>query len=112
MASTTKIMTALLALEQPDLEEDILPVDPQVIRVEGSSMGLREGDQASLLALSYGMLLSSGNDGANAAAVRIAGSIEKFVDLMNQRAQRLGLEDTHFVTPLRPGRPGTLLYRL
>ena len=98
MASTTKIMTALLTLEQPNLEEEFT-VDPAAIKVEGSSMGLPEGDRASLHDLAYGMLLSSGNDAANAAAVRIDGSIPKFVERMNRRAQEMGMKNTRFVTP-------------
>lgn len=98
MASTTKIMTALLTLEQPDLD-GAFPVDRNAIRVEGSSMGLREGDTVTLRTLAYGMLLPSGNDAANAAAVRIAGTKEAFVRLMNERAAELGLENTHFMTP-------------
>ena len=98
MASTTKIMTALITLEQPDLEE-VFPVDSQAIHVEGSSMGLTEGATVSLLDLAKGMLSVSGNDAANAAAVRIAGSISQFAELMNQKAAQLGLENTHFVTP-------------
>lgn len=98
MASTTKIMTALLTLEQEDLDRYFV-VDPTAIKVEGSSMGLIEGDKVTLSILAYGMLLASGNDGANAAAVKIAGSQEKFAQKMNQRAQQLGMEDTHFVTP-------------
>ncbi len=98
MASTTKIMTALLALEQPGLDEEFI-VDPDAIRVEGSSMGLREGDTVTLRALAGGMLAASGNDAAGAAAVRIAGSKDAFVERMNQRAADLGLADTHFVTP-------------
>ena len=62
-------------------------------------MGLQEGDKASLRALATGMLLTSGNDAANAAAVRIGGSIPGFADLMNQKAAQLGMENTHFVTP-------------
>ena len=98
MASTTKIMTALLTLEQPGLDEEFI-VDPDAIRVEGSSMGLREGDTVTLRALAGGMLSASGNDAAGAAAARIAGSGEDFAALMNQRARELGMEDTHFVTP-------------
>lgn len=98
MASTTKIMTALLTLEQPDLDA-VFTVDKKAIQVEGSSMGLREGDLVSLRTLAYGMLLPSGNDAANAAAVRIAGKMEGFADMMNQRAQELGMTGTHFVTP-------------
>lgn len=98
IASTTKIMTALLALEQPDTES-YFTVDPKAILVEGTSMGLRAGDQVNLSCLAYGMLLSSGNDAANTAAVRIAGSVEKFADCMNQKAQELGMVNSHFVTP-------------
>lgn len=97
MASTTKIMTALLALEQPDLDEPFV-VDPTAIRVEGTSMGLKEWDTVTLRALAHGMLLPSGNDAANAAAVRIAGSKDAFAGRMNERARELGLEDTHYVT--------------
>ena len=98
MASTTKIMTTLLALEQPD-QEEWFTVDAQAIQTEGSSMGLQEGDRVTLQALSYGMILPSGNDAANAAAVRISGSIPAFVERMNQRAQELGLADTHYQNP-------------
>ena len=98
MASTTKILTALMTLEQPDLYRQF-QVDGQAVQVEGSSMGLRPGDQASLWALACGMLLPSGNDAAQAAAVKIDGTIEAFVQRMNQRAQEIGMEDSHFVTP-------------
>ncbi len=98
MASTTKIMSALLTLEQPNLDE-YFTVDPDAIRVEGSSMGLVEGDQVTLRALAYGMLLPSGNDAANAAAVKIGGTTENFIATMNERAELLGLSNTHFVTP-------------
>lgn len=98
MASTTKIMTALLTLEQPDLETPFI-VDSKAIRVEGSSMGLREGDTATLHTLAYGMLLPSGNDAAGAAAARIAGGAAPFSRLMNERAREIGMENTQFVTP-------------
>lgn len=98
MASTTKIMSALLTLEQDDLDS-YFTVNSAAIHVEGSSMGLREGDSVSLRALAYGMLLPSGNDAANAAAVRIAGSKEAFAERMNERAAELGMADSHFVTP-------------
>ena len=98
MASTTKIMTALIALEQERLD-DYFTVSTAAVHVEGSSMGLLEGDSVSLRTLAYGMLLPSGNDAANAAAMRIAGSLPDFADLMNERAEEIGLEDTHFVTP-------------
>ncbi|HIZ56001.1 MAG TPA: D-alanyl-D-alanine carboxypeptidase [Firmicutes bacterium] len=98
MASTTKIMSALLTLEAGELDT-MFTVDSQAIHVEGSSMGLREGDQVSLRTLAYGMLLASGNDAANAAAVAVAGSVEEFVDCMNERADQVGMTNTHFVTP-------------
>ena len=98
MASTTKIMTTLLCIESGDLYSPFV-VDSDAIHVEGSSMGLQEGDIVTKYALCCGMLLPSGNDAANAAAVRIAGSNEKFTELMNARAQELGLSKTYFVTP-------------
>lgn len=98
MASTTKIMTTMLALEQPDLDE-YFTVDSEAVKVEGSSMGLTEGDRVTLRTLCYGMMLPSGNDAANCTAVRVAGSIPAFVEMMNRRAEELGLKDTHFVTP-------------
>ncbi len=98
MASTTKIMSALIALEQDNLYEEFT-VDSEAIKVEGSSMGLQENDRVTLRTLVYGMLLPSGNDAANAVAVRVAGSIEGFVDMMNQKGEELGLKSTHFVTP-------------
>lgn len=98
MASTTKIMTAILTIEAGDLDKEFT-VDPYAIMVEGTSMGLLEGDRVSRRDLLYGILLPSGNDAANAAAVSVAGSMEKFAELMNAKAQELGLSDTHFVTP-------------
>lgn len=98
MASTTKIMTTLLCLESGGLDDEFV-VDSQAIKVEGSSMGLVEGDVVTKRALCFGMLLPSGNDAANAAAVRIAGSIEKFADMMNKRAEEIGMTRTCFVTP-------------
>ena len=98
MASTTKIMSALIVLEQNGLDDRFI-VDSEAVKTEGSSMGLQEGDEVSLRDLACGMLLPSGNDAANAAAVRVSGSVEKFVELMNERAKLMGLADTHFVTP-------------
>lgn len=98
MASTTKIMTALITLESGDLDTPFT-VDSMAIRVEGTSMGLKEGDIVTKRALVYGMLLPSGNDAANAAAVNIAGSLSAFAELMNKRAARIGMKDTNFVTP-------------
>lgn len=98
MASTTKIMTAILTIEAGDLDSEFT-VDSCAIMVEGTSMGLREGDRVSRRDLLYGILLPSGNDAANAAAVSVGGSIGGFAELMNQKAQELGLSSTHFVTP-------------
>ena len=97
-ASTTKIMTALLTLEQPD-QDRYFTVDSDAILVEGTTMGLQPGDSVTLHQLAAGMLLPSGNDAANAAAVEIAGSEEAFVRLMNQRAAELGLENTQYRNP-------------
>ena len=98
MASTTKIMTTVLAIESGRLDEEFT-VDSNAVRVEGSSMGLRENDRVTLRSLCYGMMLPSGNDAANCTAVRVAGSVSAFVEMMNKKAREIGLENTHFVTP-------------
>ncbi len=98
VASTTKIMTALLTLESGQLDRRFT-VDSMAIRVEGTSMGLREGDIVTRRALCYGMLLPSGNDASNAAAVNISGSLSAFAEKMNEKAAQLGMNDSHFVTP-------------
>lgn len=100
VASTTKIMTALLALEAAQEQGDpLVDITQEMVAVEGSSMGLQAGDSISLTGLAAGMLLASGNDAANAAALYLDGSLESFTARMNQRAAALGMEDTHFVTP-------------
>ena len=98
MASTTKIMSTLIALEQADLDVPFV-VDPDAIKIEGSSMGLREGDRVTIRDLCYGMMLPSGNDAANAVAVKIAGSISEFAQIMNSRAREIGIKNTNFCTP-------------
>ena len=98
MASTTKIMTALLALEQPNPDTSFV-VNAAAIQVEGTSMGLREGDSATLRTLAAGMLLASGNDAANAAAAAIDGNLRDFAARMNRRAADIGMANTSFVTP-------------
>ncbi|MBR3145026.1 MAG: D-alanyl-D-alanine carboxypeptidase [Clostridia bacterium] len=98
MASTTKIMTALLLIENTDLNKNYR-VEKEAVTVEGTSMGLKAGDIVSGYDLLYGMMLSSGNDAANMAAIAVAGSIKDFVKLMNKRAKELGLIDTSFATP-------------
>lgn len=98
MASTTKIMTSLLALEQcsPFIETAITW---DMVNVEGTSSGLCEGDVISLNDLVYCMLLESGNDAANAVALTLADSFEDFASIMNARAKQIGMNDTSFVTP-------------
>lgn len=98
IASTTKIMTTLLTLEAGELDKEFT-VDPMAIKVEGTSMGLREGDIVTRRALCYGMLLPSGNDAANAAAISVSGSMSEFAEKMNSRAKTLGMNDSCFVTP-------------
>lgn len=98
MASTTKIMTALLTLEAAAPQREV-SVTPGMVAVEGTSMGLLPGDTVSLYALACGMLLSSGNDAANTAATALGGSVQAFSERMNARAALLGMTDTHFVTP-------------
>jgi D-alanyl-D-alanine carboxypeptidase (penicillin-binding protein 5/6) len=98
MASTTKIMTGLLATESGKLD-NVYTVPPECIFVEGSSMGLQPDEKISLRDLTYGLLLESGNDAANAIAILLGGSISGFVDMMNKKAQSLGLASTHFETP-------------
>lgn len=98
VASTTKIMTTLLSLESDNLDEPFM-VDSDAIKVEGSSMGLCEGDIVTKRILCYGMLLPSGNDAANATAVKLAGDLSSFSDMMNNRATEIGMENSHFVTP-------------
>ena len=98
MASTTKIMTALLLCEQGDLNRTVT-VTPEMVRVEGTSMGLYVGLQVTYYDLLYGMLLASGNDAANATAIAVGGSIQSFVAMMNAKAKELGLDNTRFATP-------------
>lgn len=98
MASTTKIMTALILAEQPDLSKTIT-VTEQMVAVEGSSMGLLKGDTVSFRDLLYGMLLASGNDAANATAYALGGGIKGFAHMMNKRAKEIGMNNTSFVTP-------------
>ena len=97
MASTTKIMTSLIAVEAavPELE---ITVTKEMVSVEGTSMGLVPGDSVSMRELIYGMLLQSGNDAANTVAYVLGGSPEGFAKLMNERAAQIGMKNTNFVT--------------
>ncbi len=98
IASVTKIMTAILAIERGDLDR-VVTVSPNAVRVEGSSIYLKPGDQIPLRTLLYGLMLRSGNDAALAIAEEIGGSVEGFVYLMNEKVEYLGLENTHFNNP-------------
>lgn len=98
MASTTKTMTALVVLESCDLDE-FVTVSDMAVGVEGSSMYLQYGEIISVRDLLYGLMLLSGNDAAVALAIHVAGSVDDFVDMMNFKADEMGLVDTHFVTP-------------
>ncbi len=98
MASTTKLMTALVAVEHT-APDRLITVPAQALLTEGSSMGLTAGDTLTMRDLLSGMLLSSGNDAANAAALITAGSLPTFASLMNQKAAALGMTRTTFVTP-------------
>lgn len=98
MASTTKIMTSIIALESGDLSQEITVTD-EMVRVEGTSIGLLAGDKISLEELVYGMMLESGNDAANVTAYALAGGQEQFSVLMNEKAQSIGMKNSHFVTP-------------
>ena len=98
IASTTKIMTALVALERCSLSESV-EIDSRSAGKEGSSMYLREGEEYTVEDLLYGLMLASGNDAASALAIHAAGSEAGFVRLMNEKAAELGLEDTSFANP-------------
>lgn len=98
MASTTKIMTALVVLEHCDLTETV-SVDARAVGVEGSSVYLYEGERLTVEQLLYALMLSSANDAAAALACHVAGSIEAFAALMNQKAAKLGLQNTQFANP-------------
>ena len=98
MASTTKIMTALVALESMDVNE-IIKIPDEAIGVEGSSIYLQKGEKMTLLELLYALLLQSANDAAVAIAVGVSGSVEAFAQSMNEKALELGLTSTHFENP-------------
>lgn len=98
IASITKIMTAIIALEYASVNNKEVKFTSEMSAI-GSSMYLKEGEILTLTELTKGMMMVSGNDAANAVAISVAGSKEKFADLMNQKARQIGMKDTHFVTP-------------
>lgn len=102
-ASTTKIMTALVALEildeiGADLDSEVV-IPAEATGAEGSSIYLKPGEKLTLRELFYGMMLQSGNDAALAVAICSGGTLESFVDRMNQKAAELGCTSTHFTNP-------------
>lgn len=99
IASTTKLMTALLTLERADLDDTVTAVNYRASPLE-SLMGLHAGDRVTIRDLMEGLLLASGNDAATTLAVRVGGSERRFVAMMNQRARELGLSDTHYANPV------------
>jgi D-alanyl-D-alanine carboxypeptidase len=105
IASITKIMTGLLAAEGCRPEEEVV-IRPEWLGVEGSSMGLRAGETVTVLDLLYGLLLTSGNDAANALACHMAGDPDSFARLMNRRAAELGMANTRFLNPHGLSREG------
>lgn len=98
MASTTKIMTAICALEHGN-PDDMVEVHPSAVGIEGSSMYLGHGEVISLRDLTYGLMLASGNDAAVAIAMHVSGSVDEFANLMNETAARIGVRDTSFKNP-------------
>lgn len=98
MASTTKIMTAIVAIEHATLQKRVT-VAPAAVGVEGSSVYLSAGEETTIETLLYALMLQSANDAAAALAYEIAGGIEGFADMMNAKAKALGLSDTHFMNP-------------
>ncbi len=98
IASITKIMTAILAIESGEMN-DMVTVSDRAIRAEGSSIYLKAGEKIKLEDLVYGLMLRSGNDAAVAIAEHVGGSLEGFVFLMNQKAEEIGMSHTHFANP-------------
>ena len=98
MASTTKIMTAIVVLENSELN-DVVTISKKAAGTGGSRLGLRTNDKITVHDLLYGLMLKSGNDAAVALAEHVGGGIEEFADMMNKKAKELGLINSHFITP-------------
>ena len=105
IASTTKIMTALVVCEQCNVL-DRMEIPGEAVGIEGSSMYLKEGEVLTVQELLYGLMLRSGNDAAVALAIYCGGTVEGFAELMNDKARQLGLTNTHFVNPNGLDAPG------
>src|SRR5574344_1244758 len=91
MASTTKIMTSLVALENTSNLDDVFATDNRAVGIEGTSIYLKKDEHLSMRDLLYGLMLASGNDASLAIAYKVSGSLEKFVELMNRKADELQL---------------------
>lgn len=98
MASTTKIMTAIVALENTDLDK-VVSIADEAVGVEGSSIYLKSGDSMTMRDLLYSLMLASANDAATAIAYEISCGVDEFAVLMNEKAEQLGLVNTHFTNP-------------
>ncbi|RDI41286.1 D-alanyl-D-alanine carboxypeptidase [Falsibacillus pallidus] len=98
IASITKIMTAILAIESGEMNQDV-KVSKKAVYTEGSSLYLKEGEKVKLEDLVYGLMLRSGNDAAVAIAEHVGGSLDGFVYLMNKKAEEIGMKNTHFANP-------------
>lgn len=105
IASTTKIMTALVICEQCNVL-DRMRIPREAVGIEGSSLYLREGEVLTIQELLYGLMLQSGNDAAVALAIYCGGTVEGFAQLMNDKARSLGLDNTHFENPHGLDSPG------
>ena len=99
MASTTKVMTAITAIQNCDNLDELIQVDDSSIGVEGTSIYLRKGELISVKDLLYGLMLRSGNDAATALACHIGGSVSGFADKMNDLATKIGAKNSNFVNP-------------
>jgi len=98
MASTTKILTGLIVIENCNLNDEVI-VSKKAANTGGSTLGIREGEKITVESLLYGLLLRSGNDTAVALAEFVSGSVDEFSLLMNNRAKEIGLKSSNFVTP-------------
>ncbi len=105
IASTTKIMTALVVAEQCNVL-DRVRIPKEAVGIEGSSMYLQEGEILTVQELLYGLMLHSGNDAAVALAIYCGGTVEGFAELMNDKAHQLGMKDSHFENPNGLDAPG------
>ena len=99
MASTTKIVTAITAIENCDDLDKVITIDERAVGVFGSSIYLKPNEKLSIRELLYGLMLRSGNDASIAIAYAVAGSVEKFCEMMNSLAKKVGANNSHFVNP-------------